>query len=380
MTANAGVAGLAIMTEPVAVAVAVLAAILWATASWLNRPSAPDFDAERWFKVLLATVLRGEVEAAGGDAGAWEARVKAVVPYHPLCRDADRLLGNPSAGVPVGAPRPGERPLIDALAALPAGRARWARLFETDASLDALLEDPAELGPAYDPARAIGPGMDWEAVAAIGTGDRRLVEALTRRLAARWLLIDGPGVAASPIDALASALGAAATIVQWTPDDLGRTLAAHVPNASDRAVVVAVGDAVPWLMRALLAEPTLRDRTLAVLSIGGVVRGWPGRPGVTGEASQTEWLEGKFRPDVLDTERARATPWIAMQWADPDAEAPSAAGLPVASQRFPVVADVAAVSAIDVVDLGVLPSTAPPGPVSAALITITGLLALTAGR
>lgn len=368
------------MTEPVTLAVAAVAAGLWAAASWLNRPDAPELDAERWFKVLLATVLRGEVEAAGGDAAAWEARVKAAVAYNPQCRDADRMLGNPGAGLPPGAARPGERPLLDALVQLPAGRARWERLFETPTSLDALLDDPAELGPVYDPTRVLGPGASWDAFAAAGGGDPKVLEVVAQRLAARWLLVDGAGVAPSPLGAFAAALGPAAITVQWTSQDLGATLASHVKETTDRAVIVATGDAVPWVMRALLAQPTLRDRTLAVLSIGGVVRGWPGRDGPTGEAAQTEWLEGKFRPDVLDTERARATPWIALEWADPDAEAPGAGGLPVASQRFPAAADVVAVSSLAVFDLGVLPITAPAGPVARALIGVTALLAAAAGR
>lgn len=368
------------MTEPVTVAVGVLAAVLWAAASWLNRPRAPHLDAERWFKVLLATVLRGEVEAAGGDAATWEARVKAVVPYHPLCRDADRMLGNPAAGVPPGAPRQGERALIDALVQIPAGRSRWARLFETDVSMDALLDDPVELGPSYDPSSTLGQGADWEAVAAAGAGDGKLLDSIARRVQGKWLLIEGDGIAPSPLGAMASALGAAAILVTARPEDLGATLASHVTNASDRVILVATGDAVPWVMRAMLAEPTLRDRTLAVLSIGGVVRGWPGREGPTGESAQSEWLDGKFRPDVLDTERSRTTPWIAVQWADPASAVPGAGGLPLASQRFPSPTDVIAVSSIAVVDLGVLPTSAPAGPVATALIAVTTLLAVAAGR
>jgi hypothetical protein len=59
------------VTDPITLGAASLALGLAAVAGWLHLPRTPDLDAERWFKTMLATVLRGAIEGGGGDVEAW---------------------------------------------------------------------------------------------------------------------------------------------------------------------------------------------------------------------------------------------------------------------------------------------------------------------
>src|SRR5690554_2298026 len=140
------------VTDPLSIAIAAAAAITAFVAGWVQWPRAPDLDGERWFKVALATLLRGEAEARGGTAEAWEAQVVRFVPYHPAGRLPERKVTNPVAARLPGAMQPGERALLEQLARRHTVQERWRWMYDEDpVSLDARLDDPVELGPAYDP-------------------------------------------------------------------------------------------------------------------------------------------------------------------------------------------------------------------------------------
>lgn len=330
------------MTHPAVLVVAALALVVAGLAMWVVRPRPPDLDAERWFKVMLATLLRGRVEAEGGDADAWEAAVARWVPYHPAGRLPELKVTEPAScreRLP-GPALEGELGLLQALAREPDLRARWARLYDDDPlALEALLADPLDLGPVYDPSRWLGPGATWDDLAAWGADGAAFPEALARAVDARWLLVGGRDRGAPDVGpVLASLTGA--RVVPWEEplDALTDRVEAAVEEMAgapgSRLVLVAVGEGIHAVLRALARDPGGRDRTLAVLSVGGVVQGTD-EDAPWGRAVAVDWLGANFTHEALDTEDLRLTPWLALQWLDREASPPGFAGVSLGAQRFP---------------------------------------------
>ena len=310
-------------------------------------------DGERWFKTALVTLLRGEHEAAGREA--WVEACRAWVPYHPAGRFPERKVLSPLGAKRPGALLEGERALLEALHACGTPQERWARLYDEDeAALDALLDDPIELGLAYDPATYLGAGRGWESVAAWGAGDPALGERLKQRLDVRWFLVEGD---ADPVilDALMSLLGERAIRVAPGEDDLADRMEAALPAMDDRCIVLGEGTGVPRLLNALKDRAVLRDQVLAVISIGGVIGGREGEDGPMGITAREDWVEAWFRHQHLDSEVVRLTPYMSVQWLDRSQNPPGAAGLSIANARFPPVPE-EPIETIEVVDLGLLPA------------------------
>ena len=102
-----------------------------------------------------------------------------------------------------------------------------------------------------------------------------------------------------------------------------------------------------------------------MLAVGAAALGYPGRPGVAGEAVCREWMEARFRHETLDNETFRRVPWCSAQWLR--AAEGGAAGLPVANARWPTPGFVGGgrllapreAEVIDVIDLGALDPDAP---------------------
>ena len=339
------------MTPDLLVEIAAAGLASWA--AWRTIPRPPRLDPERLFKVTLATVLRGEVEQEGGDLAAWEDRLRAV-PYHPAGRDAERRLADPKASpVPVPA-LPGERALLDRLAAEPDATARWDRMYRADpAALDALMSDPAELGPDYDPVGRFGPEATWDAVATWAPAIRA---GLARRLAhVAWVeLGDGLGAAWS------EALPALRHHPIPADADDGQVLAAieaATPAPSDRLVLVSSGAGVMRLLRLLHGHPALRDRALVVLSLGGAV---------TSDRDDGAWISAHFTHEQMEPELQRAIVYGFVTRVDP--AAPLAASW--AAQRLHTPPTPASGrKTIDAVDLGPLDTAhLPPVALSRALL------------
>lgn len=231
---------------------------LWA--AWKTLPRAPDLDWERLFKQTLATVLRGEVEAAGGQLSDWVAALRGV-PYHPLARDTEQRLRDPASAQVPTPPREGERLLVERLAACATAAERWSLLFADDPRGRAsLLDDPALLGAAYDPSKRFGPDATWDAVA---DWTPPLKEGLLRRLG-HLVFLDATGHLAEHGGAAVPGIRVAA---------LGAAVQAEVDRClespSDRVVVVARGDRMQSLLDELHANAALVDRLFAVVSLGG---------------------------------------------------------------------------------------------------------------
>ena len=244
--------------------------------AWMQWPRPPQLDGERWFKVMLATLLRGAVEGSGGDAEVWEATVKRDVLYHPAGRLAERKVSNPSAVVLPGAALPGEQALIEALARIPEPSERWSRLYGDDAALDALLDDPNALGSDYEPEVVLGPGASWNELAAWGAGETTFREAVLRKLSARWVLVEGRPdrlVGPSVLDAIAHEVGDPVRVPfeGGDPEVLAARIREVLSHVGLRIVLLAEEAGVARLLRALADAGDIRDQVVAVVSVGGVV-------------------------------------------------------------------------------------------------------------
>jgi hypothetical protein len=313
------------LTDPLSLALTVAAALVAAGIAWVQWPRPPALDGERWFKVTLATLLRGRVEAEGGDADQWE-------------RTVVRLVS------------------------------------------DAFLDDPDELGPVYDPQTYFGPGFGWDAVARDANADA-LRAALGRVLPARWILVEGrsdrstgPTVLPSLLAVLPDAL--VVPFGDGAPEALDAIATAAAPDTGDRLVLAGEEAGVARIMRVLHANAELRDKVAAVLSIGGVIGGRYDEDGPYGRAASAEWLSASFVQRELETDVVRLTPWLAVQWRDPDVQPPGLRGLPVEAQRFPTPdPEGATAQTMEVVDLGPLPvdPALDPALVARALVTVTTL-------
>lgn len=345
------------MVDVVGAALGLAALGVAALAGLAHLPVAEKVDAERWFKLLIANMLLGEVDRAAGDAEAWRRAVIRFAPYHPAGREAHAKLGAPSAWhPPAGGAVEGELGLVAALAALPSPRARWARLFEDEAASEVLRRAPEELAEAADLTSWLGSGASWaEVIAAQGPLDARLQAALP----AWWVLVRGESAAPDLLGALAAVIGERALVLELppgTPEVAGATLAerliAHwvaLGRADARLVLVGAGAGVPALMGALLATAGLRDRVLAVVSVGGAI-------GEGTSGAEAGWVERHFEHGRLDTEKAGKTPYLQVAWCEPGSDPPGIVGLSARAQRFPNPgSDASAPWGVDVVDLGLLP-------------------------
>lgn len=340
-------------------AVSGLAVLVAGVASVLHWPRAPSLDAERWFKLMLATLLRGEVEQRGGSAADWAERVIAFVPYHPAGREPERKVGHPATAELPGAALAGERALLEALAKRPTHAARWAYLYDEDeAGLASRLDDPEDLGAAYEPATALGPGASWDALAAVGAGDHGLLDAALSKLGAVWVTLSAPRDGVPDVLTALHALVPGALAFAANDDALGASLAAIEASS---LVLVTEGDGAQPVIAALGASPPLRDRVAAVVLVGPVVGGTPARD---------DWFTAHFAHAALDTELVRLTPYFGVAWLDRGDASLGGAGVALHHQRLPEPAGRGlSDDFVQSVDLGVLPlrDDLPVGQVARAL-------------
>jgi hypothetical protein len=361
------------VADPLSVGLTVAAGGLMASLLWMQRPRPPSLDPERWFKVALATLVRGEVERGGGDPAAFEARVRAEVPYHPAGRTPERKVSNPAAAALPGAALPGELALVEALARIPDVPGRVARLYGDEAGADILLDDPVELGPDHDPSRVLGPRAGWDALAAWPV-EPAFGEALRAKLGATLVWLSGR----SPHGpSLRAAVAAVTPIVEvpWAeraPDDTAAALRAALRDPLGRMVVFAEGEAVLQLLRGLAEAADVRDRVIGVVSIGGVIGGLEGEDGPYGAAAARDFLDGRFDQRTLETDLVRGVPYLSLQWWDRDTWPPGLPGLPLPHQRFPPPRADDGPEIVEVMDLGALfpASMPPPDLVARALVAV----------
>ena len=324
---------------------------LWA--AWKTLPRPPALDAERLFKQVLATVLRGEVEAAGGELADWVNALEGV-PYHPLARDTEQRLNDPGGASIPTPPREGERALLDRLSACDSPESRWRLLFRDDPRGQAsLLEDPAMLGSAYDPATWFGPEATWDAVADWAAP---LQQGLRRRLA-HVVFVDATALFGEHGEAALPGLRTA---------PLGASLEASakplLDSPADRIVVIARGEHMPAVLDELVGQPTLVDRVVGVVSLGGAV------------AQDPKAWRSQFQHAALEPEIQRTVLFVSL--VDIDVDAPMARPWAVQSFVEPPLPDTGRRS-IECVDLGPLDVTrvAPHALVRSLLVLLGTLVA-----
>jgi hypothetical protein len=297
-------------------------------AGWLSLQRPTSLDWERLWKTLLATVIRGDVERAGGGADEWWAQL-AVVPYHPAGRQAYAKLHRPSLAHVLVPALEGEQALVEALVGLdtPDARIQWMYR-EAEAASDALMGDPAELGPAYDPAQHLAPNVNWEHIAA---WDATVQAAIARRLSDVVVVV--LGIDASPlIQAVPHAK------VEAVDQASEATLCALLPGSHQRMVIIAQGTHVHEVLAVLHSCEILRDRVVVVLSLGTAVM----------SEEHCDWMEDHFQHKELDTELNRRTLYMAITDG-------GETHLDASEQRFPERAELPSGWApIESVDLGPL--------------------------
>lgn len=327
------------------------------------RPSPPDLDGERWFKSVLATLLRGAVEDSGGTVQVWEERVHREVLFHPAGRfPAEKVL----IGSQFRPPLPlveGEQALLERFDVLATPKQRWRWMFwEEELGQAARLMDPVELGESYSPQRWIGAGFDWDGVAGAGVEFGACRQRL-RSEGIRWVIFTDTSL--HPVcqewsASLKEELGESALLLHWDEN------AVHLPDfltqindwiqaPSDRFVCLGIGRGVPLLLRTLAEDPALRDRVYAVVSIGGALRG-TGEHELWGSASFNSWLEHHYDYVSLDTEMARETPYFSIGLSDMEHPNLGFAGLGLDEMIFPELpAERAPVEGVSPISLGCLP-------------------------
>ncbi|MGB0637769.1 MAG: hypothetical protein ACPGTU_00450 [Myxococcota bacterium] len=319
--------------------------LLAIVAAWMSVRPAPPLDWERLWKVSLATVIRGQVEAAQGDQGAWWEQLKLQVPYNPVGRLGDAKLHSPNlTDIPVPALE-GEQSLVERLARLETPADRWVEMFHNDeAAVEALLSNPAELGPAYDPGSVMAPGIDWESVA---LWTDTVQAAIARRLTDVIVVTFGFDGAAMR-EAVPHV-----RVVGFEEVDIDAILES-APQSHERLVLIAASDLGFPMVQALHASPELRDRVLAVMSMGvdWVADG------------RQEWMDENFSHLAMDTELNRHTPYMSVVNVDP-----SRPELGWANQVFPVPeVPPSGWTPVESIDLGPLPlSEQEPGLLARAL-------------
>lgn len=355
------------MTDPVTLSVAAIASSVAVVVAFLSMPSPPDLDAERWFKQMLTILLRGEVDHAGGTAEQWAERVRGSVLWHPAGRRPERRL----LGLPVGAKAiPGELELADRLTALPDRAARWHALYEDPAAQRALLADPLELGPDYDPGAWLG-SVGWDDLADWGGGHSTVFPEALARLGITWVLVGGAGRGPDVLGELEKRLPDVARVDGRTLalDVLEKTLRAMPDRPEYRFVFVGEGEGIQTVLRALHVNGALRDRTEAVVSVHGVLSVDEDGPLPIEEVD--EWAKKHFDHHSFDLEKAGVIPFLSMQWLDPAHEPPGAYGLRVEQARFvtPPQQKMTA-EAIEAVDLGVVHVSTPAALVAQGLMAV----------
>ena len=261
-------------------------------ATWLSVRTSPELEWERLWKVTLATCIRGQVERSGGDQSTWWERL-SVVPFHPAGRLAyDKIHRPEPAAIPVPAV-PGEQALVEALAAIDDPRDRADFMYRrSDAAQDALMSDPTLLGPAYAPSTAMPPRVSWEDIAA---WDAEVQRAIARRIHDVVVAVIGMDTLA-----LTEAVphGHAVAVDEVSAEGLGALLG----RDHQRLIIVARGSGVNEVTRALHGHPLLRDRVLAVISLGASIQGPDNKP----------WMDEHFQHSAFDTELNRRTLYMAV--------------------------------------------------------------------
>ena len=307
------------------------AVALAGAATWLTLPRPPALDWELYFKLIVATRMRGDIEAAGGSPDAWVDACRGRVWYHPGGRELERKIAEPGAYDPPVPALEGERALLESLAKLDSSGARLRQVLGGDRFDEALFSDPSALGSDYDLQAALGPGAGWEGVA---SWSEALLENLRRRNELNTWVVVGEGALVAGLAAeLESILGEGRALhvpiaeAGAPGEDLTEALKALLPSPSSRLLLLVRGAAAGPLLTCLHDNADLRDRARLIVGVGAEL------------APLAEWMAANFDHQQMDTEIARALPYMHMGFLVPDVDPVGEAGAPLSGSRFPDVPD-----------------------------------------
>jgi len=351
------------VTEPTTLLIALFACFIAVCTAVLMRSSPPELQGELWFKSILATLIRGWVDDAGGAAEVWEQTVHKEILYHPAGRLAAQKVVNGSTFQPPLPLLEGEQALQERFDTLPNSQSRWRWMFwDEELGQSARLRDPQELGEAYLPQRWMGTGFDWDAIADAAV-DFRPQRNRLRSEGVRWVIFTDSTlhpVCAQWCLTLKQELGGDALLLDWDPStveikDLLTTINGWIQTPSDRFVCLGLGRGVPLLLQSLAEDPALRDRVYAVISVGGAIQG-SGSHKLWGREAVQEWVSNRYDYVSLDTEMARETPYFSLGLWDPEEAAFGFAGLGLDEMVFPELPkERAPVEGVCPISLGCLP-------------------------
>ncbi len=178
--------------------------VLLASALIFAWPRPPSWDPVTFHHVVLASLVRGEVEAGGGDVEGWRTRLALALPAGPVA---------PGGGWTV---------------------------------------DPDQLGADYATEERLGAGVTWDAVAA---GAPQVAEVVTRRLEDVRLIWFGEAPLAIP-----------GVVTLASPAVTLTTMSGPGIQASTR-FVLATREHGTALLAALKEAPDRRDRVRALLFV-----------------------------------------------------------------------------------------------------------------
>lgn len=322
-------------------------------AAWLQRRRPPALEPERLFKTTLATLLQGGVEGELREGitqkesrlamERWADSVRRALFFHPSWREGWAKLDDPlrwDLPIPAGE---GELALIEALRSLSPGKDRFECFLQGEHQ-SLLLEDPTQLGAAYDPGRWLAPDLHWEHVA---RANEPLERALARRLdALQILLVHGPELAADALGVEAGFVKVLHTTrlelqgAPLAPQEMERVVAKALEGLrgpADRLALVGLGDSGLALVGAMAGSAELRERVTIVTLLGVPLLGIPeppeGREELTEEAMKS-WLKDNIRQETLDVELHRSTPWILLPRVRPDSIPAGDGRVPWRNQRM----------------------------------------------
>lgn len=164
---------------------------------------------------------------------------------------------------------------------------------------DGVYDDPADFGPDYALANSLGMGADWERLA---EAPEEIVARLLERGKDVFWVCRGGAMHAALTEIVPNLV-----VMDGPEDELFQELSDLLSARESRVVLVGQGVAAQEWTSLLHAQEGLRDRTLAVVGIQGLL--------------DFEWLSAHFDHESMDTELERLTPYFQLAF-DGDGSAP----------------------------------------------------------
>ena len=157
---------------------------------------------------------------------------------------------------------------------------------------DPIYDDPADFGPEYELAHGLGMGVDWERLA---EEPDAIVSRLVERGGALTWVCRGGAMHEALAELVPNVLA-----MDGPESELIGELTALLSARESRVVLVGQGLAAQEWTELLHAEEGLRDRTLAVVGVQGLL--------------DVDWMSREFSHNAMDTELERLTPYFQLEF------------------------------------------------------------------